>query len=120
MRRAQFDVIVCFAVRHQVARKSSESLPPTSTDVCELFGISGIPMIVIVHPDGESHSTLAPSKNTIDALCSKNVGICDVRDQSVWKVKINTWEGATDHLLVQKLLTDHRRRSSATAPGGTK
>ena len=24
-----------------------------STDVCEMFGTSGIPMIVIVHPDGK-------------------------------------------------------------------
>ena len=27
-------------------------LPMATSDVCELFGVSGIPMIVVVHPNG--------------------------------------------------------------------
>lgn len=56
---------ICVVGSLQMVRKS-DMLPPTSSDVCDLFGISGIPMIVIVHPDGESS---ANHRNAWFILC---------------------------------------------------
>ena len=39
------------SVVFQMLRRSS-GMMASSMDVCEMFGIVGIPMIVVVHPDG--------------------------------------------------------------------